>query len=119
MHDELGRRMYGQRIAIRGLLDVDGWRAFLLDCIKSVGMTPSGEAAVWSYPDADGKGGQGTTICQPMVESYIVIDVWDSFDGAYLDIASCRRFNVADLVAPMQRYGLGMHSAGAQEALSL
>ena len=116
---ELGRRVYAQNVAVRGLLDESGWRAFLIDAIQAMRMTPSGEAAVWRYPTEDGKGGNGLTLCQPMTESFAVVDVWDDWDGAYLHISSCKRFDVADLVAPIQAYGLGMHEAAVQQVLGL
>lgn len=117
--NDLGRRVYAQNIAVRGLLDVEEWRAFMLDAIRAMDMTPSGEAAIWHYPTEDGKGGNGTTICQPMTTSFMVADVWPDWDGAYLHISSCRRFSVADLVAPMQKHGLGMHHAAALEVIGL
>ena len=115
----LGRRIYSQNIVLRGKLAEADWRVFLLECISAMGMTAAGEAGLWSYPTETGKGGLGVTICQPMTESFIVVDCWPDWDGAYLHISSCRRFNPADLVRPMKAFGLGVELMGSWEALRL
>lgn len=88
---ELGRRMYARGFVLRGKLSVTKWRQFLRAVAKSMNMTPAGKAAAWRYP-LHGKGGCGTTICQPITESFIVLDTWPDHDGAYLFICSCRQF---------------------------
>ncbi len=116
---ELGKRVWSQNIVLSGRMTEDDWRAFLLEAISAMGMSASGEAACWRYPTENGKGGLGMTICQPMTESFMVIDTWDAHDGAYLHISSCQRFNSADLTVPAQTFGLGIDLMGAAETLRL
>lgn len=116
---KLGRRIYSQNIVLRGRLAAIAWKALLVDCIAAMGMTTAGEAAVWSYPTTEGKGGVGTTICQPMAESFMVVDTWPDHDGAYLHISSCMQFDPSKLISPIQRAGLVIDFVGANEALRL
>lgn len=111
--------MFAQNIVLNGRLSEQDWRAFLADFTKSVGMTTAGEAAVWRYPTSEGKGGVGMTICQPITESFIVIDTWPDHDGAYLHFASCVRFDPATFIAPINRAGLAIGFVGQFEALRL
>ena len=108
MNDEvtLGKRIHMQGFALRGQRREWDWRAFLMDLTFALGMTPAGDATVWRYPTEDGKGGQGTTIIQPISESFLALDTWDLHTGAYLLITSCRHFS-ADQIAPIvEGYGL-------------
>lgn len=116
---ELGRRMYSQNIVLRGRLAAIAWKALLVDCVVAMGMKTAGEAAVWCYPTTEGKGGTGATICQPMVESFAVIDTWPDHDGAYLHISSCVYFDPSKLIAPVRAAGLVIDFVGALEGLRL
>lgn len=116
---KLGRRMWSQNFALRGRLTSEQWEWLLRDCALAMGMTPAGHSAKWSYPTHDGKGGFGTTICQPMTESFIVIDTWPDHDGAYLHVASCQKFDPASLISPARRAGIEIGLAGQMEMLRL
>lgn len=116
---EHGQRMHAQNVVLRGRLSVEEWKAFLVECVHAMDMTPAGDPAVWRYPNEEGKGGVGTTICQPITESFIVADVWDDHDGAYLHVSSCRPFSAASLVGPARSRGLAMERLGVIEVLEL
>ena len=116
---DLGRRMYSQNIVLRGRLGNIDWRVLMRTCIEAMGMKPGGAAASWFYPTDDGKGGEGATICQPMTDSFMVVDTWPDHDGAYLHISSCVRFDVSALLAPIHRAGLAIEFVGALEDLRL
>lgn len=116
---KLGRRMFSQNIVLRGRLAAEGWNELLRECLTAMGMTPAGEPAFWRYPTDEGKGGYGMTICQPMTESFVVVDTWPDHDGAYLHISSCMRFDPAKLVVPVRAAGLVIDFVGALEALRL
>ena len=118
MTEELGRRMFSQNVVLRGQLLEDQWRDFLVRCVQSLGMIAGGEAAMWRYP-VDGKGGNGMTVCQPLTDSFIVLDTWDDHDGAYLHISSCKRFDAALIVAPAREFSLGVDFMGRAETLRL
>lgn len=115
---DLGREMFSRAIVVRGCLTLTKWRAFLASCAKSMGMTPAGKAAVWRYP-VDGKGGNGYTIMQPITESFIALDTWPDHDGAYLFIASCRKFAVAHVTETALLFGLDVDDIGAPVTLRL
>jgi len=116
---DLGKRIYSQNVVLRGRLDGDKWECFLVECGYAMNMTSAGKASVWRYPTHDGKGGLGATICQPITESFLVIDTWPDHDGAYLHISSCKKFHVADLVETIRHFGLAMDFAGVREELKL
>lgn len=118
MTEELGRRMFSQNIVLRGYLGDAQWIDFIVRAVKDLGMTPAGPPAVWKYPIEDGKGGEGMTACQPIVESFLVIDTWTDLAGAYLHISSCKEFSVGDLVNTILDFGLS-GSCGARETLKL
>ena len=105
-NETLGRVMYSRGIVLRGRMTISRWRKFLIDAAQAMGMTPAAEAACWVYPTADGKGGRGITLCQPMVESFLALDVWTEHDGAYLFIASCKPFAPASLREVIAVFGL-------------
>lgn len=115
---EFGRRMYGQSLVLRGHLSEEGWKAFLIDCAHAMNMNPVGLPAVYHYP-VDGKGGTGMTILQPITESFLVIDTWPDFDGAYLRIQSCCMFRGDDLTGPARVHGLGVDRFGDREVLAI
>lgn len=116
---EFGRRIFTQNVVLRGSLSEHQWREFLISAVQALGMTPSGSPAVWKYPTEDGKGGTGMTACQPLTESFIVLDTWSDHDGAYLHISSCKQFDVTNLVAPAREFHLGVDFMGRAETLRL
>jgi hypothetical protein len=59
------------------------------------------------------------TACQPLTESFIVLDTWDQHDGAYLHISSCQKFDITGLIAPAREFALGVDFMGRCETLSL
>jgi hypothetical protein len=116
---EFGRMIYTQNVVLRGVLSEKQWREFLVFAVKSLGMTPAGAPAVWQYPTADGKGGNGMTACQPLTDSFMVLDTWSDHSGAYLHISSCKRFDVAALVGPAREFSLAVDFMGRAETLRL
>jgi len=119
MPETLGRRVYSQNAVLRGKLSDLHWEAFLIECTVALGMDPAGKAAIFHYPLDNGKGGTGLTVCQPITTSFMVVDVWPDFDGAYLHISSCKKFAIADLVETIRHFELALDFAGAVETLRL
>lgn len=115
---DLGKEMYSRAIVLRGRLTVTRWRRFLIECAKAMNMTPAGEAACWGYP-LNGKGGKGYTLCQPITESFLVLDSWPDHDGAYLFIASCRRFAPSKIRETIIRFGLEHDAISSPSTLRL
>jgi S-adenosylmethionine/arginine decarboxylase-like enzyme len=104
---EFGKTLSQRGVALRVSTAVDeaDWRVFLCECAAALGMSPCGDPGVWRYP-VDGKGGLGMTIMQPITESFLAIDTWPDHDGAYLIIASCRRFGISSLYPVFDKFGL-------------
>lgn len=101
-NEKLGTKM---RIAGFGCLGVVAPErlAYILSQIVAMvamstgGMTPK----IWSYPLPDGRGGEGETAIQPLVESFLAVDTWPTLKHkgkgipkVYVILASCRPFNL-------------------------
>jgi S-adenosylmethionine/arginine decarboxylase-like enzyme len=106
MSDLLGRRMHFQAFALRGRLENERWRVVLADATAAIDMANAGDAAEWVYPLANGAGGQGATIVQPITESFLALDTWPDHDGAYLIVCSCRPFDARALDHVLKAHGL-------------
>lgn len=59
--------------------------------MRTGGMAPQ----VYIYPLADGSGGIGETVFQPLVESFMVSDAWPALPEPvfYVIVASCRPYD--------------------------
>jgi hypothetical protein len=88
----LGRHVQVHHFVMHGQLTIDQWLGFIADVVATIDMECSGEPVVRQYP-IDGKGGYGATIFQAITTSYIVLDTWPQHNGAYLALASCKKFN--------------------------
>lgn len=101
--------MFFHAFSLSGWMENDQWRAFLIDATAAIDMVAVGDAAVWTYPLTNGAGGNGSTFCQPITESFLCIDTWPDHGehgGAYLIVCSCRPFNPADLDHVFRTHGL-------------
>lgn len=101
----LGSRMRSFGIVLHGLLTEAQWKEFLIACADAIGMYAVGDPAVWTYP-LEGKGGTGQTICQPITESFLIVDTWSDHDGAYLFVCSCREFSLRPIFDIAESFGL-------------
>lgn len=97
--------MYARGFALRGRLSESMWREFLVECAQAMGMSPVAKPASWAYP-IGGAGGNGTTIVQPITESFLALDTWPDHDGAYLFVCSCKSFYPAQLRQTIALYNL-------------
>lgn len=111
--------MFSGALVLRGHLSIHRWRQFLLACTEAMGMSPAGPPAQWEYPTGGGKGGTGHTICQPITESFLALDTWPDHDGAYLFIASCRKWSQMQLVEPINLFGLSVENVQQPTTLRL
>jgi hypothetical protein len=97
--------------ACAGQLPPAGLAAFLARLVALIGMDTAGMAPqIWAYPLPDGRGGLGETICQPLVESFVVADTWPGLahkgipvPKIYIVLASCRPFDLAAVAAYLGR----------------
>jgi len=105
----LGRRMYTRGTTLGGSLSIEQWRDFIKQVTSSIGMDAVGDPALWEYPVND-KGGVGFTLCQPITESFIILDTWPDHGGAYLFVCSCKSFSAEQLRQVIGDYDLVIHS---------
>lgn len=94
-------------VTLTGKLNIFQWKALLNELTRAMNMTPVHRPAVWNYPVA-GAGGNGMTMVQPITESFLALDTWEDFGGAYLFICSCRDFKPALLWPIFRRYDLNI-----------
>jgi hypothetical protein len=103
----LGRRMHSAGIVLRGKLSDQAWSGLLRTIAEAIGMEPVGDPAKWSYP-IEGKGGNGLTIVLPITDSFLALDTWPDYQGAYLFVCSCRPYHTKDIDDVAKKFGLGV-----------
>jgi hypothetical protein len=92
--EDFGQRMRMQAVTLYGNKTYGQWLAFLTDLVPALGMKQAHEPIAFNYP------GVGWTIVQPIIESCIVLDLWDKHKAGYLMIMSCGGFR-PDVVIKM------------------
>lgn len=102
---ELGRRMRTFGVVLRGALTETRWLEFLNEVATRIGMSAVSQPAVWSYP-LHGKGGNGQTMVLPITESFLALDTWLDFQGAYLLVCSCRPYDSVEIDDVAREFGL-------------
>ncbi len=104
----LGRSMHMHSFSLQGTsMPHENWRRFLDELVKAIGMRPVGMPAMWHYPtERGGHGGFGTTMIQPITESFLAVDTWPDHGGAYLIVCSCRRFDVQQIKPLLKKWHL-------------
>lgn len=111
--------MYFRGIVIHGVMDKAEWSRFLGKAAEAMGMSPVGKPASWDYP-LHGAGGTGSTLVQPITESFLALDTWPDHRGAYLFICSCKPFSPDCLYPLFEEFGLEEgHSIGAPAMLEI
>jgi hypothetical protein len=110
----LGLQMYAQDVFLRGKLSIHGWHAFVGECARSLSMTPTGDPLCGGYPIAEGSEIESVVLFQPTREGFLAIDARPD-DGAYLHIASRRKFDSPAITGPVRMFGLGVDLLSAQE----
>lgn len=99
--NEFGCHAYVHGVVIYGTICQKEWIAFLHALVAKIGMKPAAEMTVTHYD-----GGIGEIYFQPIIESFIAIDVWPNHKAAYLHVASCRPFSAQDVNAVTHAFGL-------------
>lgn len=72
--------------------------------IAFAGMTPARKGRIDKYP-YQGGGGKGYTLYQPLMESYLVADVYSDLNQTEITLSTCKpeRINQAAMEIFMQR----------------
>ena len=89
---ELGTQLNVCCLSLKGDSSIDACLALIDKVVDAIGMTKAQDATCYHYPFMN-KGGTGTTIVQPITESFLVVDSWVDFDGIYLLVASCKDYD--------------------------
>jgi hypothetical protein len=116
----LGTKMRIAGFGCLGTVAPERLPRLLAQIVALVGMSTGGMAPhVWTYPLPDGRGGEGQTAIQPLVESFLALDTWPGLEHRgqrvpkiYVVLASCRPFNLdavagylAKMIGPVVRQG--------------
>jgi hypothetical protein len=95
MTEILGQHLYITALKLQGVRLPAEMQNILQEVVGLAGMQTGGLApAVWSYPLPGGGGGLGSTICQPLIESFCISDDWPELGHTFIILASCRRYSV-------------------------
>lgn len=107
--DKFGSEVTMVGLSVRGILSVEDARRFAVECVAAIGMTLSHPAHLVEYPPRDGED-IGFLLLQPLIESYVILDVWTNLGGFYLGVASCNDFNMIDIETLIARWGFKVRS---------
>ena len=108
--DTLGDCLHVSAFAVTGDVSLVRCGQLVAGVIKEIKMTMAHESVVFSYP-VGGKGGEGFSLVQPLVESFSVFDSWPNrkIPGAYLVIASCKSYDIRDVITVLKSFNLKVH----------
>jgi S-adenosylmethionine/arginine decarboxylase-like enzyme len=113
--DKLGAKMLIASFSIKGdFSDESVCFKLVENIIENIGMTKAPGASACKYP-VNGKGGIGYTFFQPIVESFVCVDAWPEFGGAYLVICSCKLFWLADVIKAINAMNFEIEQAKTQD----
>jgi hypothetical protein len=97
---DFGQRMRMQAVTLYASKPYGDWMVFLRDLVRALGMRQAHEPVVFNYP------GIGWTIVQPIIESAIVLDLWDKHKAGYLMIMSCGGFRPDVVIKTANDHGI-------------
>jgi S-adenosylmethionine/arginine decarboxylase-like enzyme len=107
VEQHLGRSMHMHSFSLQGTsMPHENWRHLMNELVVAIGMRPVGAPASWHYPTEDGHGGFGTTMIQPIIQSFLAVDTWPDHGAAYLIVCSCRRFDVQQIKPLLKKWRL-------------
>lgn len=86
---QLGERLDVVMLTIKGDSSKKSCVNLVEEIIVALKMHKVHKPIFYDYPIND-KGGVGYTYISPISESFVLIDVWSDFKGAYLILCSCK-----------------------------
>lgn len=104
MAEEFGKEVSMVGLSVRGVLSVDDARKFATECVAAMGMQISHEATVVQYDPLNGED-IGFLLLQPLIESYVILDVWPCLGGFYINAVSCKDFDTVEIEELVARWG--------------
>lgn len=96
----LGEKLYITILKLQGVLPPEEMAKTLEEVVSLAGMRTGGlKAKIWTYPlDTFGTGGIGSTIVQPLVESFLISDDWQDLNHTFIILASCRQYSTQEII---------------------
>lgn len=91
-------------ISVRGVLSIEDARKFAIECVEAIGMQISHPAQLTEYPPLNGED-IGFLLLQPLIESYVILDVWTNLGGFYMGVTSCKDFDTVAVERLIARWG--------------
>ena len=76
----------------QGVPSTENLALILERLVYAVGMTLDGPPDISSYPNADGKGGEGCQIYQKLTESFVVGGTWPAHGFTRIVLSSCKPY---------------------------
>jgi hypothetical protein len=76
------------RFVCQGWIPPADMRRVALNLVELIGMSPARNHPLDDYP-FNGGGGNGYTLFQPLMESYLIVDVYYDLDETELLISTC------------------------------
>ena len=107
MSADLGSRLMLASFAVRGAINRKVAKVLIDRLVAVCGVHYVHTPVVYPYP-ADGKGGTGFTMLQPITESFLAVDAWPDHGGAYVVVASCQWFNIEAVEGELKGLGFAI-----------
>ena len=111
---KLGERLDVVALTLKGHFSIVTGTALVEKLVKVLGMHKVHEPVTYEYPVGN-CGGFGYTYLQPITESFIALDAWSDFEGAYLIICSCKTIPLNKLTKKIRACGFRIKQIKANE----
>lgn len=111
---KLGERLDVVALTLKGHFSIVTGIRLVDELVKTLGMNKVHEPITYHYPVGD-CGGLGYTHIQPITESFIALDAWSDFEGAYLIICSCKTVNLNKVSKKVRALGYKIKQIKANE----
>jgi hypothetical protein len=104
VHDSsFGKQVFIFGASLSGEIPQKKWEEFLPRLCRVAGLKPSHEGKTFDYPlEPDGTY-IGFIHIQPIITSFVALDVWPNHNGGYLHICSCEQFNIGAIKHLLQK----------------
>ena len=111
---KLGERLDVVGITLKGDSSIQSCINLVEEIVGALDMHKVHRPTTYHYPVGE-LGGIGFTYIQPITESFIAIDSWSDFKGAYLIICSCRTVNLNKVSKKIRKMGYRIKQIKANE----
>lgn len=111
--NQLGKNKRKFLFECQGVLERDRAAEVVKNFIRFIGMRPAREERIDEYPFREG-GGEGYTGFFPLMESYIMVDVYTDIKHTEILISTCKpeRFNPSAVMSYLEKEIGSVHFVG-------